>query len=76
VRTKRRLGGIDEMGGDGEKEGGKVGTNHTQQSTKAGGGAGRQGGGWHKWGAMTTDDHGGRDTSSLNDVVRVRGQGD
>jgi hypothetical protein len=25
---------------------------------------------------MTTDDHGGRDTSSLNDVVRVRGQGD
>jgi len=25
---------------------------------------------------MTTDDHGGRDTSSLNDVVRIRGQGD
>ena len=34
------------------------------------------GGGWHRWGAMTTDDHGGCDTSSLNDVVRVRGQGD
>jgi len=33
-------------------------------------------GGWHRWGAMTTDDHGGRDTSSLNDVVRVQGQGD
>jgi len=25
---------------------------------------------------MTTDDHSGRDTSSLSDVVRVRGQGD
>ena len=25
---------------------------------------------------MTTDDHGGRDTSSLSDVVRIRGQGD
>jgi hypothetical protein len=25
---------------------------------------------------MTTDDHDGRVTSSLNDVVRVRGQGD
>ena len=23
-----------------------------------------------------TNDHGGRDTSSLNDIVRVRGQGD
>ena len=34
MRTKRRLGGIDEMGGDGEKKGGKVGTNHIQQSTK------------------------------------------
>jgi hypothetical protein len=42
----------------------------------AGGGAVRQWGGWHRWGAMTTDDHGGRDTSSLSDVVRVRGQGD
>jgi hypothetical protein len=31
-----------EMGGDGEKKGVKVGTNHIQQSTKAGGGAGRQ----------------------------------
>jgi hypothetical protein len=25
---------------------------------------------------MTTDDHGGRVTSSLNDVARIRGQGD
>jgi len=30
-------------GGDGEKKGVKVGTNYIQQSTKAGGGAGRQG---------------------------------
>jgi hypothetical protein len=29
-------------GGDGEKKGVKVGTNYIQQSTKAGGGAGRQ----------------------------------
>ena len=33
-------------------------------------------GGWRRWGAMTTDDHGGRVTSSLNDVVRIQGQGD
>ena len=33
-------------------------------------------GGWHRWGAMTTDDHGERDTSSLSDIVSVRGQGD
>ncbi len=46
VRTKRRLGGIDgDGGGDGEKKGVNVGTNHIQQSTKAGGGAGRQWGG-------------------------------
>ena len=46
MHTKRRLGGIlMEMGGDGEKKGDKVGTNHIQQSTKAGGGAGRQWGG-------------------------------
>ena len=32
-------------GGDGKKKGVKVGTNHIQQSTKAGGGAGRQWGG-------------------------------
>ena len=35
----------DSWGGDGEKKGVKVGTNHIQQSTKAGGGAGRQWGG-------------------------------
>jgi hypothetical protein len=63
-------------GGDGKKKGVKVGTNHIELSTKAGGGAGRQWGGWRRRGAMTTDDHGGRDTSSLNDVVRVRGKGD
>ena len=46
ARTKRRLGGIMlEMGDDGKKKGVKVGTNHIQQSTKAGGGAGRQWGG-------------------------------
>ena len=28
-------------------------------------------GGWHRRGAMTTDDHGGHNTSSLSDVVRV-----
>jgi len=28
-------------------------------------------GGWCRWGAMTTDDAGGRDTSPLNDVVRI-----
>ena len=63
-------------GGDCEKKGAKVNTKHIQQSTKAGGGAGRQWGGWRRWGAMTTDDHDGRDTSSLSKVVCVRGQGD
>ena len=33
-------------------------------------------GGWHRWGAMTTNDHVGHDMLSLNNVIRVRGQGD
>jgi hypothetical protein len=46
-------------GGDGEKKGVKVGTNHIQQSTKAGDGAGRQWGGGTdggQWRPMTTAD--------------------
>jgi hypothetical protein len=40
------LGGtLIEMGDDGEKKGVKFGTNYIQQSTKAGGGPGRQWGG-------------------------------
>ncbi len=61
-----------EMGDDGKKKGVKFGTNYIQQSTKAGGGAGRQWGGDVDGGAMTTDDHGRRVTSSLSDVVRIR----
>jgi hypothetical protein len=30
-------------------------------------------GGWRRWGAMTTDDHGGRDKLSLSNVVEDQG---
>jgi len=32
--------------------------------------------GWRRWGAMTINDHGGRDMLSLSNVVRIQGQGD
>ena len=71
VCTKRHLGGISmEMGWQEER----CQSRHKSHSTNNKGWRWRWKavGGWCRWGAMMTDDHGGRgDTSSLNNVVHI-----